>query len=77
VTTLEKIKATQKRYNFVLPTDLYNELFRVAENRNMKVIELLRMFVKLGLWLLQELESPGTQLVIKNGDKERELLIFN
>jgi len=74
---MEKNKTDQMRYNFVLPADLYKELIRVAENRNMKVIELLRMFVKLGLWILQELESPDTKLVIKSGDKERELLIFN
>lgn len=74
---MEKENSTKKRYNFVIPTRLYDELVKKAKDRDMQPIDLLRMFIKLGLFILQELEEPGTQLAIKKGDKYQDILIFD
>jgi hypothetical protein len=67
---------TAKRYNLVLPVDLYTELSDLAKARNTSVVDLLRTYTKLGIWLTKELDATNSQLIIRNDEKEREILIF-
>jgi hypothetical protein len=65
-----------KRYNLILPEELYQEVQRVAESRHTTVVEMLRRFVKLGLLVAKAEESPDTAFIIRKGDKEQELVLL-
>ena len=68
---------TQKRYNIVLPQGLFDEIQCVADNEGVTVVDILRRFIKLGLLATWISERPDAALVIKEGDSERELLMFS
>lgn len=65
-----------KRYNLVLPEELYQEVQTLADNRHTTVVELLRRFVKLGLLVAKAEESPDMAFILREGDRERELLLL-
>ena len=65
-----------RRYSLVLPEDLFNEVERLADERQVTVVELLRRFIKLGLLAVQIENSPDKALLIREGDRDRELLIL-
>lgn len=69
-------KSDIKKYNLALPQALFDELQEVADKRHTTVVELLRRFIKLGLIATQIDETPGAALIIREGDKEREILIL-
>jgi hypothetical protein len=65
-----------KRYNLALPQTLFDEIQSVAEKRQTTVVEMLRRFIKLGL-LVDELEnSPDSAFIIREGDREKEVLLY-
>ena len=66
----------RKRYNLVLPEDLFEEVQRLADRQQTTVVELLRRFTKLGLLVTQIQETPGAALIIREGDREREILLL-
>jgi hypothetical protein len=70
------VTSAAKRYNLVLPEELYQEVQRLAEQRHTTVLELLRRFVKLGLLVAKAEESPDMAFILREGDKERELLLL-
>jgi len=70
------VTSAAKRYNLVLPEELYRELQTLAEKRHTTVLELLRRFVKLGLLVAKAEESPDMAFILREGDKERELLLL-
>lgn len=65
-----------KRYNLVMAEDLFNQLEAVAETRQTTVVDLLRRFIKLGLIAVQAEETEGSQLIIRQGEHERELILI-
>jgi hypothetical protein len=65
-----------RRYSLVLPEELYCEVEQLARERHTSVVELLRRFIKLGLLAVQIENSPGKALLIREGDKERQLLLL-
>ena len=65
-----------KRYNLALPTELFEEIQNAADKENTTVVEMLRKFIKIGLLALDAQEKPGSALVIREGDTERQILIF-
>lgn len=67
--------AGSKRYNLVLPQKLYDEVERIAEERDMTVVEVLRRFIKLGLLVADAEANPDAQLLIREGDQERQLVL--
>lgn len=75
-THLEKNKQEQVRYNLILPAELYKDILRSAESRGMKVVDMMRLLMKISVWVLHELDTPGTKFVLKNGDSEREIVFF-
>jgi hypothetical protein len=66
---------TIKHHTLVLPTEFYNELQRLAEQRCITVIELLRKFIKLGLLASLIENSPGAGLFLREGNTERQLIL--
>ncbi len=64
------------RYNLALPKELFDELKKVADEKGMTVVEILRKFIKLGLLILEVQDKPGSALIIREGDTERQILIY-
>lgn len=65
-----------KRYNLVLPQPLFDELQRIADERQSTVLEVLKQFIRLGLLVSKAERSSDTAVVIREGDRERELLLI-
>lgn len=65
-----------KRYNLALPEPLFNDLQALADKEHTTVLELLRRFVKLGLVAMKIQETPGAAIFIREGDTEREIVMF-
>ena len=73
---MKTAKSDIKKYNLALPQELFDELQEVADKRHTTVVELLRRFIKLGLIASQIDETPDAALIIREGNKEREILIL-
>ena len=69
-------KEKKVRYNLTLPEEVYEEVARIADERHTTVINVLRMFIKLGLMAVEIDETSGASLLIREGKHERELLIL-
>lgn len=70
------MKTDTKRYNLVLPKDTYNRLQAMATQKQTTMLDLIRRFIRLGM-IAAELEGkPNTALVIREGDKEREIFLI-
>lgn len=65
-----------KRYNMVLPAQLFDELQEAAAGSDTTVVELLRRFIKLGLVIHDVSKDPGTAFLIRTGDTEREVMFL-
>lgn len=59
-----------------LPKELFDELKGAADERGMSVVETLRKFIKLGLLALETQDKPGSALIIREGDTERQIMMF-
>lgn len=69
-------KATAvKRYNLVLPEELFNEVQQIADERQTSVVDILRRFIKLGLLADQIEKSPDSALLIRQGNVERQIIL--
>ncbi len=64
-----------KRYNLVLPQELYDEVQRIAAERHSTVVEVLRQFIRLGLLVAQAEQSADAAFVYRQGGKEREIML--
>ena len=65
-----------KRYNLVLPEELFDEIQRVADKQQTTVVEIIRKFMKLGLLAVQVEETPGSALLIREKGVEREIILL-
>ena len=71
-----KMSNNKKRYTLVLPEALYDEVEKIAQDEETTVIEIIRRFIKLGLLAMELQASPSGALIIREGDKEREIFIL-
>jgi hypothetical protein len=55
----------EARYTLSLPTDLYNELRGIAEDRDLSVKDVVRQCLKIGLVAIKLGEDPKKELIIK------------
>ena len=65
-----------RRYNLVLPEELYDEVRRLAEKNNTTVVELLRKFIRLGLLAAKIQNDPHSALLIRDGETETKVLFL-
>lgn len=70
----------QRRYNLILPDELYTEVQHYADKKNVTVIELLRRFIKLGLLVAHKEHVSDTSIIIReyydNGSiREKEIVL--
>lgn len=71
-----KKESQMKRYNLVIPKELYSELEQIADKRHIKVVDVLRNYIEFGIWFEDAMRKPNTKLLLKEGSKERELILF-
>ena len=67
---------TQKRYNLVLPEELFAKVQELADERSVTVVDILRRFIKLGLLVAQSEDSPDSTFIIRDGGSEREVILL-
>ena len=73
---MNQSKKTIKRYSLALPEELFNELQRVADEKQTSIVEVLRKYIKVGL-LLESIEnSPDSTLLIREGGTERQIILI-
>jgi hypothetical protein len=65
-----------KRYNLVLPMELFDEVQKIADSHQTTIVEMLRKFIKLGLLATQIEETPDATLLIREGDTVREIILL-
>ncbi len=65
-----------KRYNLVLPEELFNAVQALADKRQTTVVELIRRFIKLGLIAAKLEDTPGAALIIREGDEEQRIVLL-
>jgi hypothetical protein len=65
-----------KRYNLALPIDLYEEVDRLAKKERLSVVEILRRALKLLLLVMSVQDKPGSAVILREGDRERELIVL-
>ncbi|HEX8597355.1 MAG TPA: hypothetical protein VF952_02455 [Chloroflexia bacterium] len=65
-----------KRYNLALPHELFDQLEAIAEENHTTVVEVLRRFIKLGLVAVKAQKEENTTFLIREGEKEREILVI-
>ena len=70
------VKEKTKRYNMVLPQPLFDELQIIADERHSTVLEVLKQFIRLGLLVSKTEKSPDAAVIIREGDRERELMLI-
>ena len=62
-----------RRYNLAISKELYNQVKKAADAKNITVVELLRRFISLGLIAVNLNNEAGETLVIREGKKERQI----
>lgn len=65
-----------KRYNLVLPIELYDQLQEVADQKHTTVLELIRRFVKLGLLAVRAETTPGLDFIVREDGVESRVMIL-
>ncbi|MFN8495696.1 MAG: hypothetical protein U0350_49345 [Caldilineaceae bacterium] len=71
----EKTSST-KRYNLVLPEDLFDQVQQLADDRQTTIVDMLRRFIKLGVLAAQIENSPNSALVIRQGNIEQQIILI-
>lgn len=70
-------KAKQmKRYNLALPEELFREIERIADDHGLTVVDVMRAFVKLGLLAEKIGKAEDSAILIKQGNRTRELVLL-
>lgn len=65
-----------KRYNLILPQDLYDCVKETADAKHTSVVEVLRQFIRLGLLVTKLENSSDVKIIIQEGDSQRELILL-
>jgi hypothetical protein len=69
-------KTPTKRYNLVLPQPLFDELQSVADERHTTVLEVLKQYIRLGLLISKAAKSPDMAVILREGDRDRDLMLI-
>jgi hypothetical protein len=64
-----------KRYNLILPEQLYEAIQEIADKQHSTVMDQLRKFIKLGILASDIANDPNSKLIIREGKKEREIIL--
>lgn len=64
-------KQPLRRYTFELTPELYDQLSRAAEENQTTIVQVLRVFIKLGLLAIK----PGTVVLIREAETEQPVML--
>lgn len=73
---MSKTAVRTKRYNMTLPEPVYDELQAIADRRGTTVVDVLRGFIKLGFLAVEIEDTPGSSLILREGDREQRLVLI-
>jgi hypothetical protein len=73
---MSAVTGTMKRYPLVLPEAVYDRLQAIADREGTTFVDVVRRFLKMGLVLDAELQSPDAKLVIRSGGEEQVVKII-
>jgi len=66
-----------KRYSLVISESMFDEVQRTAEEDHTAILDQLRRFIKLGLYITRIAKgNPNSQIIIREKGKEQEILFF-
>ena len=71
-----RLNRTTHRYNLVLDIGVYAELQEVAASKGITFAELMRKYIKLGLIVSALEDEPGSKLIIRTDDTEKEIILI-
>jgi hypothetical protein len=69
-------RTKMKRYNLVLPNTLFDEVQALANKEDIPILELLKRCIKIGLVVIKLYQSPNASLIVREGERERELILL-
>jgi hypothetical protein len=71
-------KGPVKRYNLILPEEIFNEVQEIAKRKNLSIIDVFRKFVRLGLVATKLEEDPHSDsiLLFRRGKMEYPITLF-
>lgn len=64
-----------KRYNLVLPDEVYAEVKAIADNERTSVLEAFKRVIRHGLLMYKIMKDPQARLIIRQGETEREIIL--
>ena len=64
------------RYNLSIPDELMEKLKDIADEHNTTVVEVIRKSIKLGLVAFAIESKPDSALILKEGDRERQIVLL-
>jgi hypothetical protein len=65
-----------KRYNLALPRKLFDEIEKIAVERQSTIVDVLKMFIRLGLYAVEIDRDKDAMLIVREGDREREIVLI-
>ena len=75
VAAMNRAPVKDRVFTLRLSTETYEELQALADARKLKVADLLRMFIRLGM--IAVTDSPASpRLMLKDGDELRPILLI-
>lgn len=72
----KRLRRNTSRYNLTLEVKLYAELQEVAASKGITFVELMRKYIRLGLIVSELEEQPGSKLIIRTDDVEKEIILI-
>lgn len=69
-------KENTKRYNLIMSQFLFDELQAIADERHSTVLEVIKQFMRLGLFVFRVGKSSEAAVIIREGDREREIVLL-
>ena len=73
---MSKKSNSHKRYNLVLPQELFDDIKQVADKQGTTSVEVIRKFIRIGLLAEKIQDDPESALIIREGDTEKQIMIF-
>jgi hypothetical protein len=68
------MKATTS-YNLSIPTEIYNNLKKIAAQEGTTIADLLRRATKLLLFVRSIKDDPGARLLVERGGEPQEIVL--
>ncbi len=72
---MRKKTSNFKRYNLVIPEDLFAEVQKLADSRGVSVVDIFRQFTKLGL-LAYKVADHGGNVIIRENQAEQRIVFL-